>query len=101
MRLARGANDKKHAMAQTLNTEIAIIGVDISKNSFHVVGRAHCGANWLRQSDSSEGHSLFAIVLSIKPGGSAREIEITGGIKTNGPGVARRSSNTARSTRCA
>jgi hypothetical protein len=31
--------------------------------------------------------SLSAIGLSIKPGGSAREIEITGGIKTNGPGV--------------
>jgi hypothetical protein len=29
-----------------------------------------------------------AIALSIKPGGSAREIEITGGIKTHGPGVA-------------
>jgi hypothetical protein len=32
--------------------------------------------------------SLSAIGLSIKPGGSAREIEIAGGIKTNGPGVA-------------
>jgi hypothetical protein len=32
--------------------------------------------------------NLSAIALSIKPGGSAREIEITGGIKTNGPGVA-------------
>jgi hypothetical protein len=31
---------------------------------------------------------LSAIGLSIKPGGSARAIEITGGIKTNGPGVA-------------
>jgi hypothetical protein len=31
--------------------------------------------------------SLSAIALSIKPGGSAREIEIAGGIKTNGPGV--------------
>ncbi|HEX6005777.1 MAG TPA: hypothetical protein VFZ14_17450 [Burkholderiales bacterium] len=31
--------------------------------------------------------SLSAIALSIKPGGSAREIEISGGIKTNGPGV--------------
>jgi len=30
---------------------------------------------------------LSAIALSIKPGGSAREIEIAGGIKTNGPGV--------------
>lgn len=32
--------------------------------------------------------NLAAIALSIKPGGSAREIEIAGGIKTNGPGVA-------------
>lgn len=32
--------------------------------------------------------SLSAIALSIKPGGSAREIEISGGVKTNGPGVA-------------
>lgn len=31
--------------------------------------------------------SLSAIGLSIKPGGSAREIEISGGVKTNGPGV--------------
>ena len=30
---------------------------------------------------------LSAIALS-KPGGSVREIEIAGGIKTNGPGVA-------------
>jgi hypothetical protein len=32
--------------------------------------------------------SLSAIALSIKPGGSAREVEIAGGVKTNGPGVA-------------
>jgi len=32
--------------------------------------------------------TLSAIGLSIKPGGSAREIEIAGGIKTNGKGVA-------------
>jgi hypothetical protein len=32
--------------------------------------------------------NLSATGLSIKPGGSAREIEVTGGIKTNGAGVA-------------
>jgi hypothetical protein len=32
--------------------------------------------------------TLSAIGLSIKPGGSAREIDIGGGIKTNGAGVA-------------
>jgi len=31
--------------------------------------------------------NLSAIALSVKPGGSAREIEITGGVKTNGSGV--------------
>ena len=31
--------------------------------------------------------NLSAIALSIRPGGSAREIEISGGIKTNGVGV--------------
>jgi hypothetical protein len=31
--------------------------------------------------------TLSAVALSIKPGGSAREIEIGGGVKTNGPGV--------------
>jgi hypothetical protein len=31
---------------------------------------------------------LSAIALSIKPGGSAREIEIAGGVKTNGAGIA-------------
>ena len=31
---------------------------------------------------------LSAIALSVKPGGSAREIEIAGGVKTNGAGVA-------------
>lgn len=32
--------------------------------------------------------TLSAIALSIKPGGSAREIDIRGGVKTNGAGVA-------------
>lgn len=31
---------------------------------------------------------LSAIALSVKPGGSAREIEIAGGLKTNGAGIA-------------
>jgi hypothetical protein len=30
--------DKKHAMSQTPNTAIAVIGIDIGKNSFHVMG---------------------------------------------------------------
>ena len=47
--LARGAKDKEHAMSQTPNTAIAVIGIDIGKNSFHVVGHDARGAIVLRQ----------------------------------------------------
>src|ERR1700735_3888782 len=36
-------------MSQTLNTAIAVIGIDIGKNSFHVVGHDARGAIVLRQ----------------------------------------------------
>src|SRR6202158_3202994 len=46
---ARGTKDKEHAMSQTPNTAIAVIGIDIGKNSFHVVGHDARGALVLRQ----------------------------------------------------
>jgi transposase len=45
--LARGTKDKEHAMSQT--SKIAIVGIDIGKNSFHVVGHDERGAIVLRQ----------------------------------------------------
>ena len=36
-------------MSQTLNTAIVVIGIDIGKNSFHVVGHDMRGAIVLRQ----------------------------------------------------
>src|SRR5512136_3399285 len=47
--LARGTEDKEHAMSQKLNSAIAVIGIDIGKNSFHVVGHDNRGALVLRQ----------------------------------------------------
>jgi transposase len=49
--LARGANDKEHAMSQSLNSAVAVIGIDIDigKNSFHIVGLDSRGAIVLRQ----------------------------------------------------
>jgi transposase len=44
-----GAKDKEHAMSQTSNTAIAVIGIDIGKNAFHVVGHDARGAIVLRQ----------------------------------------------------
>jgi transposase len=44
---ARGAHDKEHAMSQTSQT--AVIGIDIGKNSFHIVGHDERGAIVLRQ----------------------------------------------------
>jgi transposase len=36
-------------MSQTLNAAIAVIGIDIGKNSFHIVGHDERGAIVLRQ----------------------------------------------------
>jgi len=47
--LARGAKDKEHAISSKLNTAIAVAGIDIGKNSFHVIGLDKRGAIVLRQ----------------------------------------------------
>jgi transposase len=48
-KLARGAKDEEHAMSHNLNNAVAVIGIDIGKNSFHVVGLDSRGASVLRQ----------------------------------------------------
>jgi hypothetical protein len=49
-KLAKGAlKTKEHAISQTLNSKIAVIGIDIGKNSFHIVGQDRRGALVLRQ----------------------------------------------------
>jgi hypothetical protein len=47
--LAGGTEDKEHAMSQKLATSPAVIGIDIGKNSFHIVGQNLRGAIVLRQ----------------------------------------------------
>jgi transposase len=60
-KLARGAKDKEHAMSQNSNTSIAVVGIDIGKNSFHVVGLDQRGAIVLRQKWSrSQVEARFA-----------------------------------------
>jgi len=34
----KGAKEEGHAMSHNLNSAVAVIGIDIGKNSFHVVG---------------------------------------------------------------
>jgi transposase len=48
-KLGRGTEDKEHAMSEKLNSEIAVIGIDIGKNSFHLVGQDRRGSIVLRQ----------------------------------------------------
>jgi transposase len=48
-KLVRGTKDKEHAMSEKLNTAIAVIGIDIGKSSFHVVGHDQRGAIVLHQ----------------------------------------------------
>src|SRR6266540_1258959 len=40
---------KEHAMSEKFNSEIAMIGIDIGKNSFHIVGQDRGGSIVLRQ----------------------------------------------------
>jgi hypothetical protein len=49
LKLARGAEDKERAMSQKINSLIAVLGIDIGKNSFHIVGLDQRGAMTLRQ----------------------------------------------------
>ena len=49
LKLARGAHDKEHAMSQSIQTAVSIIGIDIGKNSFHIIGQDDRGAIVLRQ----------------------------------------------------
>ncbi len=48
-KLPGGAKAEEHAMSQQPNTAIVVVGVDIGKNSFHVVGLDERGAIVLRQ----------------------------------------------------
>src|SRR5271169_3604628 len=41
--------DKEHAMSKVLNAAIAVVGIDIGKNAFHVVGHDERGAIVLHQ----------------------------------------------------
>jgi transposase len=49
VKLARGTKDKEHAMSEKLNAAVTVIGIDIGKNSFHIVGLNARGAIVLRQ----------------------------------------------------
>src|SRR5262249_40566055 len=48
-KLVRAPKTREYAMSQTLNSKIAAIGIDIGKNSFHIVGQDQRGALVLRQ----------------------------------------------------
>src|SRR5712675_146629 len=49
IKAGKGRQDKEHAMSQTQNATIAVVGIDIGKNSFHIVGHDERGAIVLRQ----------------------------------------------------
>jgi hypothetical protein len=57
----RGTADKEHAMSQNPDTSPAVIGIDIGKNSFHIVGQNQRGAIVLRLS-LSETQSCWQLI---------------------------------------
>ena len=62
-KLARGANDKERAMSQTPKT----VGIDIGKNSFHVVGHDERGAIVLRQLMAGASRQARSLTQPPKP----------------------------------
>ena len=61
LKLARGAKDEEHVMSQQINAQVAVVGIDIGKNSFHVVGQDTRGEIVLRQKWSrSQVEARFA-----------------------------------------
>ena len=48
-KLARGANDKEHAMSRNTPATMSVLGIDIGKNAFHVSCHDERGAIVLRQ----------------------------------------------------
>jgi transposase len=48
-KLARGTKDKEDGMPLKVNSAVTVVGIDIGKNSFHVVGHDKRGAVVLRQ----------------------------------------------------
>src|SRR5262249_51350165 len=64
-KLARGAKPEEHAMSGKANSAIAVIGIDIGKNSFHVVGQDKRGAIMLRQKCS--GGQADALLADLPP----------------------------------
>jgi hypothetical protein len=61
-KLARGAKDEEHAMSHKLNAGIAVIGIDIGKNSFHVVVGRSKEQRTLLLPPQSEGHDRSALL---------------------------------------
>jgi transposase len=47
--LGRGAKYEEHAMPEIAHSAVAVVGIDIGKNSFHIVGLDRQGAIVLRQ----------------------------------------------------
>ena len=62
-------------MSQTLNAAIAVVGIDIGKNSFHIVGHDERGAIVLRQKWSrGQVEARFANMPPLERAGSRPQL---------------------------
>src|SRR5262249_41278517 len=77
----------EHAMSEKFNSETAVIGIDIGKNSFHIVGQDRRGSIVLRQkwsrgcrpdraaaSGKTQRHNDASIADGSLPGGSINAV---------------------------
>jgi transposase len=58
----KGRQDKEQTMSQTLNATIAVVGIDIGKNSFHIVGHDERGAiECQRRTSAPQQKNVYSI----------------------------------------
>src|SRR5262249_35764692 len=72
-KLARGTKDEEHAMSAKFNSEIAVIGIDIGKNSFHIP-QTHIA--WSRRSADASQICAFAAYLLWSESGQMADVSI-------------------------
>jgi hypothetical protein len=66
-------------MSQTLNAAIAVVGIDIGKNSFHIVGHDQRGAIVLRQKTAPKRHFRSAPINGHRQTGPAGPVRANSG----------------------
>jgi transposase len=77
-KLARGTKDKEDGMPLKVNSAVTVVGIDIGKYSFHVVGHDKRGAVVLRQKWSRGQVEVIGMEVCVGPHHLSRKLQLLG-----------------------